>query len=246
MMKVDACRALIIVLAIIGGCFVALTIYCSPYSKKNTTIDQLSIPQISTNTVSQCSTQEIHSPDLLPIWCSVNSTKTIDSVEKEKRFPEAIIIGVRKAGTGTLLRMLLAHPLIKGPSREMNFWDDENSDTAEGGTLGYLNHMPPTSQNEITIEKSPSYVFSDLAMKRLYYHSPKLKILMIVRDPTIRSISGYVWRMQKHRWNELNRTFESYIFDNDEKTIPDAQEIYESLYDVHYEKWADKFGAEQI
>jgi len=41
----------------------------------------------------------------------------------EKRLPQAIIIGAKKAGTRALLEYLRLHPMIKGPGPETHFFD---------------------------------------------------------------------------------------------------------------------------
>ncbi|CAG9532009.1 unnamed protein product, partial [Cercopithifilaria johnstoni] len=41
----------------------------------------------------------------------------------QKRFPQAIIIGVKKAGTRALLEFLRLNPAIKAPGPEVHFFD---------------------------------------------------------------------------------------------------------------------------
>uniref|UniRef100_A0A1I7TCX3 Sulfotransfer_1 domain-containing protein n=1 Tax=Caenorhabditis tropicalis TaxID=1561998 RepID=A0A1I7TCX3_9PELO len=41
----------------------------------------------------------------------------------KKRFPDAIIIGVKKSGTRALLEFLRINPLIKAPGPEVHFFD---------------------------------------------------------------------------------------------------------------------------
>uniref|UniRef100_A0A0N5AS81 Sulfotransfer_1 domain-containing protein n=1 Tax=Syphacia muris TaxID=451379 RepID=A0A0N5AS81_9BILA len=59
----------------------------------------------------------LHGYLLLP----VNSTDDISG--KQKRYPKAIIIGVKKAGTRALLEFLRLNPAIKAPGPEVHFFD---------------------------------------------------------------------------------------------------------------------------
>ena len=247
-MKIELVRFLVVFTAVIVACLIALQLI------RTTVILPATSPTTGTITSrtkmwQSCHKQYHETPrsDILPNWCRARTVakkgvKTRSGMTK--RFPDAIIIGIKKAGTGALLRMLLAHPLIKGPATEMDFWDSEQKLDLQW----YMDRMPLTRPNELTIEKSPSYCYSDLAVERLYNHTTKIKILMIVRDPMIRIISGYVWRGYKNHHSGRNTLdLEDYILKNGTgEVIPEAMEVYETLYDAHYKRWADKFGAEQI
>ncbi|KHN76078.1 Heparan sulfate glucosamine 3-O-sulfotransferase 6 [Toxocara canis] len=43
--------------------------------------------------------------------------------DSQRRFPQAIIIGVKKAGTRALLEFLRLNPAIKAPGPEVHFFD---------------------------------------------------------------------------------------------------------------------------
>lgn len=45
------------------------------------------------------------------------------SAAVQKRFPQAIIIGVKKSGTRALLEFLRINPAIKAPGPEVHFFD---------------------------------------------------------------------------------------------------------------------------
>jgi len=83
----------------------------------------------------------------------------------ERRKPKAIIVGVAKCGTDTLLRFIEKHPLIKAPLREIKFFN--NIDEYERGLPYYVNQMPESFENQITIEKSPQY-FEGLTLQKEY------------------------------------------------------------------------------
>ena len=76
-----------------------------------------------------------------------------------RRLPQALIIGVPKAGTRALLTFLDLHPLIKSAGPEPHFFD-ENSNYVRGFEW-YRALMPPSRSDQITIEKTPGYFISE-------------------------------------------------------------------------------------
>uniref|UniRef100_A0A914XXM7 Sulfotransferase n=1 Tax=Panagrolaimus superbus TaxID=310955 RepID=A0A914XXM7_9BILA len=56
---------------------------------------------------------------LFPMQCFSAPTPEI----LQKRFPDAIIIGVKKCGTRALLEFLKLNPRVKAPGPEVHFFD---------------------------------------------------------------------------------------------------------------------------
>lgn len=50
--------------------------------------------------------------------------------------------------------------------------------------------MPFTTKDQLTIEKSPAYFVSKQVPKRVYDLNPKMKLILVVRNPITRAISG--------------------------------------------------------
>lgn len=55
--------------------------------------------------------------------------------------------------------------------------------------------MPLTTKNEITLEKSPAYFISKSVPERVYKMNPKMKLIVVVRNPITRAISGMIKEM---------------------------------------------------
>ncbi|KAH9490433.1 Heparan sulfate glucosamine 3-O-sulfotransferase 5 [Bulinus truncatus] len=105
----------------------------------------------------------------------------------KRRFPKAIIIGAGKCGTRALLEFLTIHPYIVTANSEVHFFDlDENF---KKGFLWYKSHMPLSFSNQITIEKTPSYIWSERAAHEIYKLNKNMKLILIVKDPVVRVIS---------------------------------------------------------
>ena len=187
---------------------------------------------------------------LIPVLC--NSTTFSDNNRHQetmkRRLPKALIIGAKKCGTTALLQMLRSHPLITGPGYETGFF--ELSSRYKRGFEWYRGLMPHSSEKEITIEKSPSYFYNQNALERIYTYSRNMKFLLILRDPIIRSISDYAWRLAvKYKGNDTP-SYESIVFKNgkpsNSEIITRVSEIKVSMYDIHYENWLKLFKREQI
>lgn len=108
-----------------------------------------------------------------------------------KRLPQCIIIGVRKAGTRALITFLNLHPEIVIAEREAHFFNNKDGRYWRGLEY-YRDRMPRSWPNQITIEKTPKYLFHDDAPARIAKMNASIKLILIVRDPVDRMISEYV------------------------------------------------------
>ncbi|XP_045427404.1 heparan sulfate glucosamine 3-O-sulfotransferase 6 isoform X3 [Pipistrellus kuhlii] len=100
-----------------------------------------------------------------------------------RRFPQALIVGVKKGGTRALLEFLRLHPDIRALGSEPHFFD--------------RSLMPRTLDGQITIEKTPSYFVTLEAPPRIHSMSPDTKLIVVVRDPVTRAISDYAQTLSK-------------------------------------------------
>lgn len=126
-------------------------------------------------------------------------------LEENRRLPSALIIGVKKSGTRALLEFIRFHPDVRGSGCELHFFDRHYSK----GLDWYRHHMPPTHRGQVTIEKSPSYFITREVPKRVFQMDPKMKLLLVVRDPVTRAISDYTQAVTKMT---TDRKFEELAF----------------------------------
>ncbi|CAB3400423.1 unnamed protein product [Caenorhabditis bovis] len=128
----------------------------------------------------------------------------------KKRFPTAIIVGVKKAGTRALLEFLKINPLVKAPGPEVHFFDKNFNK----GLEWYRDQMPLTHSGEVTIEKSPAYFHSKNAPERIKSLNPNTKIIIVVRNPVVRAISDYTQSSSKRKRLGLMPSFEEMAVGN--------------------------------
>ncbi|CAG0883149.1 unnamed protein product [Cyprideis torosa] len=167
---------------------------------------------------------------------------------RARRFPDAIIIGVRKGGTRALLEMLNLHPKVRKVGPEVHFFDHHY----ERGYDWYLSQMPQILKSEICIEKTPAY-FVTPSSPELIYHMTRtkgnyseanpLKLLLIVRDPVERLISDYSQRISTH---PEHRTFEELVFDENGLVNEAYKAVRISLYAKHFRRWLEYFNRSHI
>uniref|UniRef100_A0A914PI17 Sulfotransferase domain-containing protein n=1 Tax=Panagrolaimus davidi TaxID=227884 RepID=A0A914PI17_9BILA len=117
------------------------------------------------------------------------SNEILPAIERRRRLPDALIIGVRKGGTRALLDAMALHPQIKAARREVHFFDQ--NETYSLGIEWYRQQMPFSHSGQLTIEKTPAYFASSITPSRVYQLNKNMKIIIILRDPVIRTISDF-------------------------------------------------------
>ena len=187
---------------------------------------------------------ENHPISELPWGSYPKNTSSSTQVKLKRRFPNVIIIGAKKSGTSTLREFLNSHPLIIAPVKEMHFFDRY----FERGVRWYINQLPETMENEITLEKSPEYFVTSTTPKNLYNLSRNVKLILIVRHPITRAVSDYLHILRRMPWKALNPrpTFESLVFHPNGTIITNISLIDVGMYDIHYQRWLEWFDKKQI
>jgi hypothetical protein len=143
----------------------------------------------------------------------VVSVRVGSATAGRRQLPSFILVGAQRAGTTSLFRALMSHPLIHSANyhKGVNYFDvNYHRDFA-----WYRGHFPTTSflrrttrtvtGEPITFEASGYYMFHPCAPERMARHLPDLRVLAMLRDPVERAYSAW-----KH---EHARGFETESFD---------------------------------
>uniref|UniRef100_A0A1I7X8Q3 Sulfotransfer_1 domain-containing protein n=1 Tax=Heterorhabditis bacteriophora TaxID=37862 RepID=A0A1I7X8Q3_HETBA len=99
-----------------------------------------------------------------------------------------------------------------------------------------INQMPETDQTQITIEKSPAYFHSKNATERIKALNPNMKIIIVVRDPVTRAISGWgaikigVYHRHLKRWLDYFPMDQIHIVDGERLITHPALEVSRTEY----------------
>lgn len=107
-----------------------------------------------------------------------------------KRHPDFLIPGFIKCGTTSLYSYLECHPqILPAVEKEVGFF----TYFFEQRLDWYLAHFPaiPTSNNYLTGEATPVYVNYPSMASKILDLFPKLKLIILLRNPIDRAISSY-------------------------------------------------------
>lgn len=189
-----------------------------------------------------------------------NATSEEEENEKlSKKLPQAIIIGAKKCGTRALLKFIGAHPNVTTAGAEVHFFDR----FYHMGLDWYKDQMPYSNDKQITVEKTPKYLVDRRVPERAYKMNPKLKLIVVLRNPVIRAISEFVqsqWRRkrfkgfnekEKEEKNSDSKRFEQMLYkhikSNRTSTIKqDWAVVRNGIYINHLKQWLDYFPIEQF
>lgn len=153
-----------------------------------------------------------------------------------KRFPQALIIGVKKGGTRALLEFLRIHPDVRAVGAEPHFFDR----FYDKGLDWYRDLMPRTLDGQITMEKTPSYFVTKEAPARICSMNCQTKLIVVVRDPVTRAISDYTQTLSK---NPGLPSFQSLALRNSSSSEIDTtwSAVQIGLYAKHMDNWLQHF-----
>jgi hypothetical protein len=183
-----------------------------------------------------------------------------------RQLPSFIVVGAQRAGTTSLFRALMSHPLVYSANyhKGVNYFDvNYHRDFS-----WYQGHFPTTARLQrgradgepITFEASGYYMFHPCAAERMARHLPDVRIVAMLRDPVERAWSA--WKHESARGYETE-TFEVALEREDERLAGEAERMvtdagYQSFSHRHHAyvrrgQYAEQllrlqshFGAEQI
>lgn len=130
------------------------------------------------------------------------------------RIPDFIICGAMKSGTSTVHYILDQHPQVYIPDPELHFFDIDNllqhpdfsyfdgenwisqalDDDPEKFWNWYGSHFAAAQDDQIIGEDSTTYLASSVVARRIQIQDKKIKLLVLLRNPTSRAYSQY-WHM---------------------------------------------------
>jgi hypothetical protein len=104
-----------------------------------------------------------------------------------------IIAGTQRGGTTTLVEYLMQHPQISIPTKkELHFFDKER--LWQAGPPDYEAYhalFPAESPSRLKGEATPIYMYWHPALMRIRAYNPKIKLIMILRNPITRAYSHW-------------------------------------------------------
>jgi len=162
---------------------------------------------------------------------------------REKRLPDAIIMGVRKGGTRALLEFINMHPRVMRAKKEIHFFDKHWAK----GQAWYVSQMPSVLPGQIAMEKTPGYFHESGVPLRIFQTNNATKLVLIVRNPVDRLVSDY----NQFRSRNLERgreypSLEHFLFTPSGHIDISYQPLQKSIYHYHLVRWMRYFSLDQI
>jgi hypothetical protein len=142
---------------------------------------------------------------------------------------------------GTLRKFLSRHPQLAVCKNELHFFN--RLENFQKGYGWYIDKMPTSSYNQITIEKSSKYYVSPVAAEEIQKMNELIKLILIVRDPTIRLMSNYVHLVD---WGKEVLNFTEAVFENYCKVNILYDPVQLGMYAKHLRVWYTLFPKDNI
>ena len=149
-------------------------------------------------------------------------------------------VGAARSGTTWVSKMLSEHPNIYIPRRkELHYFNNDND--YQQNLKNYRPSFDMAPPNSIMGEYTPRYMINAIAMERIAQHFPTAKIIMMLRNPILRSYSQYRY----FRNIKLRDTCPSFPHALEEKTFYEDY-IAKSLYSSGVERVYELFDKDQV
>jgi hypothetical protein len=112
-----------------------------------------------------------------------------------------VLAGAQKSGTTALHYFLNRHPNIAmGDQQEIHFFDNDALFVSEPDYEELHKHYPSLAPSIIAGDCTPSYIYHEPAAERIWKYNPKIKFLILLRNPVERAFAH--WNMQRFRGRE--------------------------------------------
>ena len=164
-----------------------------------------------------------------------------------KKLPSVLTIGAPKCGTGALSAFLYFNPnIVLNPDKELNFF----SKHYHLGTNWYKHQMPCSNSDQLTIERSTEYLYSEGVPERVRNMNQKMKLLLSVCEPLRRTISHFAMS-QAHGVIPRGITLGEYLLNSSsaeglQAASFDLLQLKASMYSRHLSSWLRYFALKQF
>src|SRR5438094_10218525 len=112
-----------------------------------------------------------------------------------------VLAGAQKSGTTALHYFLSRHSDINmGDLQEIHFFDNDALFASEPDYEQLHKHYPLLPASMIAGDCTPSYIYHEPAVERIWKYNPKIKLLITLRNPVERAFAH--WNMQRFRGRE--------------------------------------------
>jgi Sulfotransferase domain len=163
-----------------------------------------------------------------------------------------LIIGAGRSGTTTIFQYLEQHKQVCfSRIKEIHYFSiDELYNRTENY---YHSFFDSTIHTKIYVSADTYLFITEKAIKRIFDYNPKIKILIMLRNPVERTFSGYNYAINNGYLKKDTSFLQSIENEQDilEKTssIEEKNNLcnaYQSLYHFHIKRWLEIFPKENF
>jgi hypothetical protein len=120
--------------------------------------------------------------------------------KKIKRL-DFVLAGAQKSGTTALHYFLSRHAEITmGDQQEIHFFDNDSLFVSQVDYEKLHKHYASIAHSNIAGDCTPSYIYHEPAAERIWKYNPKIKLLVLLRNPVDRAFAH--WNMQRFKGRE--------------------------------------------
>jgi hypothetical protein len=113
--------------------------------------------------------------------------------------------------------------------------------------------MPLAYPDQITMEKTPAYFEFANISELVYKMNPKIKLLLVIRNPVIRAVSSFTEYLAKYQikydpdiYDYSSRQFEKKVLKPNGEVNPQNGHIKYGIYINHLKPWLKYFSFDQL
>jgi hypothetical protein len=121
-----------------------------------------------------------------------------------------LIIGAQKAATSSLYTYLVKHPnILPAKTKEVNYFNID-SNYSKGNTWykqQFTQYINPFKKH-LSFEATPEYLYMPYAPERIYKYNPKIKLIVVLREPVERAYSAWNMFKKLHKLNKVPSVIE--------------------------------------
>ena len=169
---------------------------------------------------------------------------------KWRRLPDFLLIGAQKSGTTSLFHYLAQHSQVAVNPRkrkEIYFFNQESNRVLEA----YRQYFPLCSVPGLVGDGTTVYFHSPEVPERVHHLLPKVKLVLVLREPSARALSHYYHHVQRGR--EKRSTEEAFseetLLNYEAGTLRSGlsfRYLSNGDYAYHLERWLRFFPENQI
>ena len=112
-----------------------------------------------------------------------------------------ILAGAQKSGTTALHYFLSKHTdITMGDQQEMHFFDNDTMFVSDVDYEELHKHYPLLAPSTIAGDCTPSYLYHAPVAERIWKYNPRIKLLILLRNPVDRAFAH--WNMQRFKGRE--------------------------------------------